>query len=56
MELVMIRDGNVVASGTTTDVLTRDHIRALYDVTADVQQHAASGHLVIVPVSRDARP
>jgi iron complex transport system ATP-binding protein len=54
-ELVMIRDGQVIAAGRTADVLTRDHIRALYDVTADVHQHAASGHLVIVPVSRDAR-
>lgn len=55
-ELVMIRDGEVIAAGPTADVLTRDYIRALYDVTADVHEHAASGHLVIVPVSRDTRP
>lgn len=50
--LVMIRDGRVIAAGATTDVLTPANIAALYDVTADVHQHAASGHLVIVPVSR----
>ncbi len=50
--LVMMRDGHVIAAGPTDRVLTRTNIRALYDVEADVQRHAASGHLVIVPVSR----
>jgi ABC-type cobalamin/Fe3+-siderophores transport system ATPase subunit len=42
----------VIASGATEAVLTPANIRALYDVNADVQHHAASGHLVVVPVSR----
>jgi iron complex transport system ATP-binding protein len=55
--LVMMLDGQVIASGPTVDVLTPANIRTLYGVTADVQQHPAAGHLVIVPVARtDARP
>jgi iron complex transport system ATP-binding protein len=51
-ELVMLRQGRVVAAGATRDVLTPGHVRELYDVNADVQVHALSGHLVVVPVSR----
>ena len=51
-ELVMLRQGRVVAAGATRDVLTPGHVRQLYDVNADVQVHALSGHLVVVPVSR----
>ena len=51
--LLLMRDGAVIASGTPGEVLTPVNIRALYDVTADVQHHAASGHLVIVPVSHE---
>ena len=50
--LVLIRDGRVIASGPTQDVLTPTHIRALYDVTADVRQHDTAGHLIVVPVAR----
>jgi iron complex transport system ATP-binding protein len=50
--LVMMRDGDVIAAGPTEQVLSPENIRSLYDVDADVQRHAASGHLVIVPVSR----
>jgi iron complex transport system ATP-binding protein len=56
-ELVLLRDGRVLAAGATADVLTPENVLALYDVRADVQRHAASGHLVVVPVQRvDARP
>ena len=51
-EVVMIRGGQVVASGPTADVLTSQNIRALYDVTADVHRHEASGRLMIVPLAR----
>lgn len=55
-ELVMVRDGRVIASGDTADVLTPQHVGALYDVTAEIHRHAGSGHLVVVPVARvDAR-
>jgi iron complex transport system ATP-binding protein len=51
-ELVMLRHGRVVAAGATREALTPAHVRELYDVTADVHVHAASGHLVVVPISR----
>jgi cobalamin transport system ATP-binding protein len=49
--LVLMRNGSAVASGTTADVLTRENIRSLYGVDADVLDHA-SGHRIIVPVRR----
>jgi iron complex transport system ATP-binding protein len=48
--MVMLRGGRVLASGSTTDVLTPPRIRALYDVEAEVQPHPAAGHLVVVPI------
>jgi iron complex transport system ATP-binding protein len=50
--LLLLRDGRVVAAGPTRDVLTPEHIRLLYDVTADVQRHDKAGHLVVVPVAQ----
>ena len=55
-ELVMLRSGRVLAAGPTADILTSDHVRELYDVEADVQVHAASGHLVVLPVARGHGP
>ena len=51
-ELVMMRDGRVIAAGPTNEVLRPDTVRALYDVDADVQMHGASGHITVVPVRR----
>jgi len=48
--LVLIREGRVIASGAPREVLTPAHIRALYGVEADVQEHARQGGLVVVPV------
>ncbi|HSJ96641.1 MAG TPA: ABC transporter ATP-binding protein [Myxococcota bacterium] len=53
--LLLLRDGRVLAEGLTRDALTPGNIRALYDVEAEVQQHDAAGHLVVVPVARTAR-
>ena len=50
--LVLIRDGRVLASGATADVLTSATVRQLYDVEADVRQHDLAGHLTVVPVGR----
>jgi cobalamin transport system ATP-binding protein len=49
--LVLMHDGSVVASGATADVLTRENVRRLYGVEADVLDHA-SGHRIVVPVRR----
>jgi iron complex transport system ATP-binding protein len=50
--LVLIRDGRVLASGPTEQVLTPAAVRALYDVNADVHMHASAGHLTVTPISR----
>jgi iron complex transport system ATP-binding protein len=48
--LVLLKEGRVLTSGPTTDVLTADTVRALYEVQADVQTHARAGHLTVVPL------
>jgi iron complex transport system ATP-binding protein len=50
--LLLLRDGRVVGSGPTNDVLTREAVRSLYGVDADVRHHERAGHLVVVPVER----
>lgn len=50
--LVLLKDGEVLAAGATSDVLTPALIRDLYGVEADVSRHAASGRLVVIPVRR----
>jgi len=54
-ELVMMRDGRVLAAGPTADVLTSENIKALYDVEADVHVNSATGHMTVVPVRRISR-
>ena len=50
--LVLLKDGRVLASGPTVEVLTAANIRALYGVEADVQVNTDAGHLVVVPLRR----
>jgi iron complex transport system ATP-binding protein len=50
--LVLLKDGQVLASGATDDVLTPDRIRLLYDVEAEVTRHPVTGRLMIVPLRR----
>jgi len=54
-ELVLIREGRVLASGPTNDVLTPEHVELLYDVEADVHVHDETGHLTVVPIARIRR-
>jgi iron complex transport system ATP-binding protein len=49
--LVLVRDGGVVAAGSTLDVLTPDSVREMYGVDVHVQFHEEAGHLTVVPVS-----
>jgi iron complex transport system ATP-binding protein len=51
-ELVLMRDGRVVATGPTADVLTPENVQRLYDVEADVHVHGTTGHVTVVPVRR----
>jgi iron complex transport system ATP-binding protein len=53
--LVLLREGRVLAAGPTGEVLTRESVRALYDVDADVHFHAGAGHLTVVPLGRVRR-
>jgi iron complex transport system ATP-binding protein len=50
--LILLRSGRVLAAGPTDQVLTRESVRALYDVEADVHFHTGAGHLTVVPLHR----
>ena len=50
--LVLMRNGRVLASGNTRDVLTSAMVRQLYDVEADVRVHELAGRLTVVPLGR----
>jgi iron complex transport system ATP-binding protein len=50
--LVLMRDGRVLASGATHEVLTSAMVRRLYDVEADVRVHELAGHVTVVPLGR----
>lgn len=54
-ELILMRDGRVIAAGPTGDVLTPENVRRLYDVEADVRVHRDTGHITVVPVRRTIR-
>lgn len=54
-ELILMRDGKVLASGPTDTVLTPENVRRLYDVEADVHVHSETGHMTVVPVRRVTR-
>ena len=50
-EVVLLRDGEVLAHGRTADTITVANIRATYGVSADVHFHAEAGHLAVVPIA-----
>lgn len=54
-ELILMRNGRVLAAGPTAEVLTPDNIRSLYDVEAEVQVNDTTGHMTVVPVRRVTR-
>jgi iron complex transport system ATP-binding protein len=51
-ELVLLKDGRVIAQGPTDAVLTPPRIRELYGVIADVTMHPGAGHVTVVPLGR----
>ena len=51
-ELVLLREGHVVASGPVGEVLTPANIRAVYDVEADIEFHPRAGRMMVVPIAR----
>ena len=50
--LVLLRDGEVIASGPVGDVLTRERVLELYRVEADVAYHEGAGHVTVIPLRR----
>jgi iron complex transport system ATP-binding protein len=53
-DLVLLKQGRVVASGPTAEVLTPATVHALYGVEADVRFHDLAGHITVVPIPREA--
>jgi len=51
-ELVLLKEGTVLASGPVEQVLTRERVRELYQVEADVHFHEDAGHMTVVPLRR----
>jgi len=51
-DLVLLKGGRAVAAGPTRAALTREHVRTLYGVDADVEDHPRAGHLIVVPLAR----
>ena len=51
-EIVLLRDGSVLAAGPTETVLRPDTVGQLYDIEAAVERHSTAGHLMVVPLSR----
>ena len=51
-DLVLLRDGQIIAAGPTDEVLTANAVRALYGVDAQVSHHPVAGHMLVVPVGR----
>jgi iron complex transport system ATP-binding protein len=51
--VLLLRDGGVLAEGTTDETLTPENVRRLYGVEVDVLHHA-SGRRVVVPIGRSA--
>jgi iron complex transport system ATP-binding protein len=51
-QLILLRDGRVIAQGPTDEVLTPETVRALYGVEADVHRHPLAGHLTVTPLAR----
>jgi iron complex transport system ATP-binding protein len=50
--IVLLKGGEVLASGPTDDVVTPARIRELYGVEAEVERRPSTGRLVVVPVGR----
>jgi iron complex transport system ATP-binding protein len=50
--LVLLREGRVLAHGSTEAALSSANVRELYGVEADVRMHEQAGHLTVVALRR----
>ncbi len=53
--LVLLKDGEIVASGATDEVLTPQNLARVYGVEVDISRHP-SGQRVVVPIRRCTGP
>ena len=53
--LVMMKDGQIVASGDPDDIFTTDRLKQVFDLDASVLRDPASGRLVCVPFTARRR-
>ena len=51
-EVVLLRNGSVLAAGPTETVLRPDTVGQLYGIEAAVERHSTAGHLTVVPLGR----
>jgi iron complex transport system ATP-binding protein len=51
-EIILIRQGRVLAGGGTAETLTAGNIRAVYGVEAEVRAQDRTGRLTVVPLAR----
>ena len=49
-DLIVLRDGKVIACGKTDDILTEETVRLLYGVNVQITHNSAAGHLLVVPI------
>jgi iron complex transport system ATP-binding protein len=52
-DLVLLRDGQVLAAGPTGDVFTPDLIHAVYGVYVDISSRGSHGRLNVTPIGQD---
>lgn len=50
--IVLLKNGQLIADGPTSQTLTPERIALAYGVTAEVQFHPRAGHLTVTPLAR----
>tara|TARA_B100000029_G_scaffold485845_1_gene539585 strand:+ start:2527 stop:3360 length:834 start_codon:yes stop_codon:yes gene_type:complete len=49
-QLILLREGAIIASGPTKSVLTIEHLRELYGINTEITIHHKTGQLLVVPL------
>ena len=50
-QLILLREGMIIASGPTKSVLTIEHLRELYGIDTEITTHHKTGQLLVVPIT-----
>lgn len=51
-EIILLDEGNIHASGSPEEVLTKPHLRAVYGVEAEVHENPKDGSLYVTPLDK----